>query len=77
MKDGFPVDQLKLPPNDYLNQLARIWSKHKLTSKSIEDIRRGGYYSETIIPGLRIINLNTQWTNNINFYVSLNSKLKF
>eukprot|EP01080_Neovahlkampfia_damariscottae_P012629 gene12629-6533_t len=70
--DGFPVDQLKLPPSDYLNQLARIWSKHKLTQKSIEDIRKGGYYSETIVPGLRVINLNTQWTNNINFYLYIN-----
>eukprot|EP01080_Neovahlkampfia_damariscottae_P012628 gene12628-6532_t len=70
--DGFPVDQLKLPPNKYLNELSRIWSKHKLSQKSLEEIKRGGYYSETIMSGLRIVNINTQWTNTNNFYLYVN-----
>eukprot|EP01080_Neovahlkampfia_damariscottae_P006734 gene6734-10899_t len=72
--DGFPCDTLNdKQPNDMLNQLSRIWSKHRLTPESINNIRKGGYYTERIMPGLRVINMNTQWSSMLNAYLLVDS----
>ena len=70
-KDGFPCDQIDYrQPNDMLNEVSKIWSKHRFTSESISNIRKGAYYTELIIPGLRIINMNTQLFSMTNAYVN-------
>lgn len=43
---------------------------HNYPSDVLEDIRKGGYYSLTITKGLRLIDMNTQWMNEINFWVN-------
>ena len=53
-----------------LNEVSKIWSKHRFTSESISNIRKGAYYTELIIPGLRIINMNTQLFSMTNAYVN-------
>jgi sphingomyelin phosphodiesterase len=68
--DGFPCDQLDYRPgNDMFNEYSKIWAKHRFTSESISNIRKGAYYTELIIPGLRIITMNTQIFSRTNYYV--------
>jgi c-di-AMP phosphodiesterase-like protein len=77
-KDVFPVDQLNPLADTFFNKLARIWSMHNYTREAIDQskqifkniVLKGGYYSMTVKRGLRVISLNTQWTNDINFFVS-------
>jgi len=70
--DVWPVDQLKFPPNIYLNKLARIWAMHKYPQDAIEQINAGGHYSVLVSRGLRVISINTQWTNDMNFWLYVN-----
>ncbi|EFA84874.1 metallophosphoesterase domain-containing protein [Heterostelium album PN500] len=56
--DVYPQHQLAPGPNWLLNNISEIWSD-LLTTESIETLKIGGYYSELIEPGLRIISLNT------------------
>lgn len=67
--DSYPVDNLRLPPNRYLEILSKIWSIHGLSEKSLLNVQRGGFYSEKISPGLKLITYNCQWMNNINFWL--------
>jgi hypothetical protein len=73
--DSFPVDQLQLPPNKFLNDISRIWAMHGLPAQALEDVRRGGFYTLPIAKGLRLITINTQWTNEINFWLYVNSTM--
>jgi len=46
------------------------WSKW-LPGDALETLQTGGYYSALAAPGLRVIGLNTQWGDNLNFYLLL------
>jgi len=43
--------------------------------EALEDVRRGGYYSVPLARGFRLININTQWTNEINFWLYVNGSI--
>ncbi|KAF7690498.1 acid sphingomyelinase-like phosphodiesterase 3a [Silurus meridionalis] len=56
--DYWPQDQL--PPNqdDIYQAAARIWSPW-LKKDALTTLRKGGFYSQLIKPGLRLVSLNT------------------
>jgi len=77
--DTFPVDQFNRKPMDFvhyddftwlLNGLVSAWSTW-LPGDALETLQTGGYYSALAAPGLRVIGLNTQWGDNLNFYLLL------
>lgn len=66
------VDQLDTPPNGawYLKPMAQILSGLGLPQSAVEQFEYAGYYTLLIRPGFRIISLNTQYTNPLNFWVT-------
>jgi sphingomyelin phosphodiesterase len=70
--DTFPVDQFAEPPlNQWLmNNISLIWGRW-LSSSALTTLRIGGYYSVTPEAGLRIISINTQYCDNVNFWLWL------
>eukprot|EP00095_Tigriopus_kingsejongensis_P003756 maker-scaffold911_size81771-snap-gene-0.23 protein:Tk03756 transcript:maker-scaffold911_size81771-snap-gene-0.23-mRNA-1 annotation:"hypothetical protein TcasGA2_TC005858" len=79
--EAFPVNMFpfvnetgKYDPDWLYANLAKFY-KHWLPS-SIQQrtIRRGGYYSAYLRPGLKVISVNTNVCNNFNFWLLLNFK---
>jgi len=77
--DTFPVDQFNRHPKDAAHyddfewltgSLASFWS-HWLPSDAVNTLASGGYYTALIMPGFRVIALNSQWGDIINFYLYL------
>eukprot|EP01119_Soliformovum_irregulare_P010072 TRINITY_DN2452_c0_g1_i1.p1 TRINITY_DN2452_c0_g1~~TRINITY_DN2452_c0_g1_i1.p1 ORF type:complete len:562 (-),score=102.61 TRINITY_DN2452_c0_g1_i1:169-1854(-) len=77
--DTFPVDQFSRKPMDdahyddfdwLLSGLESLWGPW-LDNTAKATLRSGGYYSASVKPGLRVIALNTQWGDNLNFYLLL------
>lgn len=82
--DTFPVDQFNRIPRDashyddfdwLLSGLAEYWAPF-LDSGAIQTLRSGGYYTQLVKPGFRVIALNTQWGDMLNFYLLLQENQK-
>ena len=50
--------------------LAKFWSKW-LPQDAIKTLQSGGYYTTLVNPGLRLISINSQWADGLNFYLLL------
>jgi len=71
--DGWPIDQLypNLTAPIFLPQLASLWSPW-LTTDALETFRQGGFYSQTVYPGMRAVVLNSLYLDKNNLAVSQN-----
>lgn len=56
--DYWPQDQMPTEPNDIYKAAARLW-KHWLQPEALLSLSQGGFYSQLVRPGLRIVSLNT------------------
>jgi len=77
--DSFPFDQLKLPPNTFVERIAsEIWEKLPGMSTTANDtsgtLRHGAFYSKKLRIGIQLIVLNTQWTSGINLWTYVSEK---
>jgi sphingomyelin phosphodiesterase len=70
--DGYPVDQFDLPPgsNWFLNPWTDVMMHSGILEQSaFETMRKAGYYTVSVRQGLRVLVLNTQWQDNLNFFL--------
>lgn len=69
--DLLAVDQLDTPPNGawFLQPMTKIYSQLGLPQSALDTFEYAGYYSVVIRPGLRIVALNTQYADPLNFWV--------
>lgn len=72
--EWFPTDQFKLPQEgsgarteDLLNAYANLWSY--IGPNETDSLRRGGFYTTPIAPGVRLVALNSQWGDMLNFWL--------
>jgi len=74
----YPVDLMDEIPRSspFLNRIATLWSS-SLTQENIRTVRKAGYYSVTLMRGLKLIVLNTQWMDIINFWLYKNDTKDF
>ncbi|KAK7906703.1 hypothetical protein WMY93_015315 [Mugilogobius chulae] len=56
--DYWPQDQMPDSPNDIYSAAARLWSPW-LQEGALQTFVKGGFYSQLLRPGLRIVSLNT------------------
>ncbi|KAK2864275.1 hypothetical protein Q7C36_003429 [Tachysurus vachellii] len=56
--DYWPQDQLPENENDIYQAAAKLWSPW-LQPEALVTLRKGGFYSQLIKPGLRLVSLNT------------------
>ncbi|KAG9283069.1 acid sphingomyelinase-like phosphodiesterase 3a [Astyanax mexicanus] len=63
--DYWPQDQLPAKTNAVYEAVAKLWAPW-LSSEALATLREGGFYSQLIKPGLRVVSLNT------NFYYTPN-----
>ncbi|XP_072512687.1 cyclic GMP-AMP phosphodiesterase SMPDL3A [Salminus brasiliensis] len=63
--DYWPQDQFPAKTNAIFEAVAKLWAPW-LGSEALATVREGGFYSQLIKPGLRLVSLNT------NFYYSPN-----
>ncbi|XP_076456755.1 sphingomyelin phosphodiesterase-like [Babylonia areolata] len=77
--ESSPVDSF--PPEDITgsqsihwlyNALADSW-KPWLPSSALRSVRKGGYYTVSPFPGFRLISINTNACNNMNWWLYLNT----
>jgi len=67
--EAAPVNSFRVPAvyddgyrMDYLySVLAEIWNGVGVPEDSLEDVRTGGYYTWLLMPGLRVVSLNTNY----------------
>jgi len=71
--EGYPVNSFPPPPlNAWLNDAtANQWSIW-LPEESLKTVRHGLYYTVKVEPGLRIVSLNMNYCNNMNFWLLVN-----
>ncbi|KAM9959597.1 hypothetical protein ACTFIR_000680 [Dictyostelium discoideum] len=63
--DSYPQHQIGVGPNWLFENVAQLWSPF-LSNDSIETFKLGGYYTELVNEGFRIISLNTVFYYNEN-----------
>jgi len=63
--DSFPEHQIPIGPNWLFDAITEYWAPW-LTNSSLETLNYGGYYSELVEPGFRIVSLNTVFYYNQN-----------
>lgn len=56
--DYWPQDQLPASPNAVYQAAAELWSPW-LQPEALETLKTGGFYSQQVAPGLRVVSLNT------------------
>ncbi|XP_062857098.1 acid sphingomyelinase-like phosphodiesterase 3a [Trichomycterus rosablanca] len=56
--DYWPQDQLPVKNNDIYEAAAKLWGPW-LLPEALATLRKGGFYSQLIKPGLRLVSLNT------------------
>ncbi|EGC32843.1 hypothetical protein DICPUDRAFT_37701 [Dictyostelium purpureum] len=56
--DSYPQHQIGIGPNWLFNATAQMWSQF-LSEDALETFLIGGYYTELVEPGFRIVSLNT------------------
>ncbi|XP_015127515.1 sphingomyelin phosphodiesterase [Diachasma alloeum] len=78
--ESAPVNSFPSPsaPDNYsiswlYDELAEQWQRW-LPSSASTTIKQGGFYSVPVRPGFRIISVNTNYCNNLNFWLLINSK---
>ncbi|EGG23426.1 sphingomyelinase [Cavenderia fasciculata] len=70
--ESYPADQFILPDKQWLlNDLSTFWAPF-LGGEQLDTVQQQGYYTLLIQQGLRIISLNTQDADLINFYNLMN-----
>ena len=71
--DTFPVDEMPPPPDSQwlLDALTEMW-RDWLTPDAIQTFEKGGYYTMQLMPGFRLVVLNTQWADPLNFILYVN-----
>jgi len=71
--DMYLSDQLPPPPksNAWLTWIAELWAPF-LSDESIQTVSYGGYYTELIAPGHRLIHFNSIHCDSSNLYAALN-----
>jgi len=77
--DAYPVDQYNTHPIDSAHLDDFVWSRELfaqewatwLPEDALKTILIGNYYTALARPGLRIVAINTQWGDNLNFYLLL------
>jgi sphingomyelin phosphodiesterase len=69
----FPVDQLEEVPRGswLMDFFTSLWTG-TLPEESLRTVKKGGYYSVSLTKGLKLITLNTNWMDIINFYIYQN-----
>eukprot|EP01133_Synstelium_polycarpum_P007514 gene7514-8792_t len=66
--EAFPADQFILPEKQWLlDSLNQLWAPF-LPADQLATVQKAGYYTLLVQPGLRVISLNTQDADMINFY---------
>ncbi|XP_071540188.1 sphingomyelin phosphodiesterase-like isoform X2 [Panulirus ornatus] len=55
------------------DSLASMWT-HWLPSETLDDIQRGGFFSYSPLPGLRVISINMNFCNTLNWWLLLENK---
>ncbi|XP_063982405.1 sphingomyelin phosphodiesterase-like [Diachasmimorpha longicaudata] len=77
--ESAPVNSFPVPsaPDNYTiswlyDELNEQWQR-LLSSNASNTVKRGGFYSVVVKPGFRIISVNTNYCNNLNFWLLLNS----
>eukprot|EP01132_Coremiostelium_polycephalum_P009309 gene9309-11411_t len=56
--DTYPEHQIPIGPNWLFEAVADMWTPF-LSNESLTTLRKGGYYTELVEPGFRIISVNT------------------
>jgi sphingomyelin phosphodiesterase len=71
--DTYPIDQFDLPPGSswYLDPFADIMKQSGIidTDTTLKTMREFGYYTVVVRPKLRILVLNTQYEDILNFFL--------
>jgi len=71
--ESWPTDQYHIPEYNWLtSNMSTLWANW-LPEQALETVKYGGYYSVLVNPGFRIIALNTQYGDQLNFYWLLGS----
>lgn len=77
--DTYPVDQFSRKQADNVHHDNFDWLLKGLSemfapwldANATSTFQQGGYYTQKIIEGLRVVALNTQWDDTLNFYLLL------
>eukprot|EP00824_Muranothrix_gubernata_P024492 TRINITY_DN722_c1_g1_i1.p1 TRINITY_DN722_c1_g1~~TRINITY_DN722_c1_g1_i1.p1 ORF type:complete len:633 (+),score=130.55 TRINITY_DN722_c1_g1_i1:226-1899(+) len=72
--EAFPIDQYNIDPARMAwlyDATAEMW-KEWLTEEALASVRHGGFYTMLLEPGLRVVSINTQYCDYINFWLLLN-----
>ncbi|XP_061757143.1 acid sphingomyelinase-like phosphodiesterase 3a [Nerophis ophidion] len=56
--DYWPQDQMPTSTNDIYKAAARLW-KPWLQTDALQTLREGGFYSQLVYPGLRVVSVNS------------------
>ncbi|CAN7988622.1 unnamed protein product [Ixodes hexagonus] len=77
--EGEPVDSFPLPEvkgnmsiSWLYDELAKQWS-HWLPESTVITLKRGGFYATKAFPGLKIVSLNMNYCNSLNWWLLLNA----
>jgi len=70
--NSFPQPEVEGKISWLYDDLQDIWSKW-LPSGTVDHIRKGAYYSTYLKKGLKVISINTNYCNNQNWWLLLNS----
>ncbi|KAL6076104.1 Sphingomyelin phosphodiesterase [Balamuthia mandrillaris] len=71
--ESFPVDQFPSPPrNEWLMKPLASFFSTWLDKDALATFVKGGYYTTLVKPGLRLVSLNTQYCDIMNFWLIAN-----